>query len=270
MGKGGARVRIFLTFILVLCGSFASAQGLFSLGSVEDGRKWEAVGRLEIAGEAFCTGALIEPTLVLTAAHCLFDAQTGAPVKVDDIQFLAGWRNGRASAYRRVRAAVAHPDYQFKGPSNTDRIRNDVGLIRLQHPIRNTTVTPFQTDTQPPSGARVGVVSYAHDRSEAPSLQELCNVLAQQNEVLILSCEVDFGASGSPVFTFDVNGTPRIVSVVSAKAEANGQPVSLATPLLEPLQALRTALADYGDKGVGLIPMAAGSRRNTGAKFIKP
>jgi V8-like Glu-specific endopeptidase len=263
-------VRLILAVVLVFWSGLASAQGLFSMESVEDGRMWEAVGRLEIAGDAFCTGALIEPTLVLTAAHCLFDSETGAPVAVDEIQFLAGWRNGRASAYRRVRAAVAHPDYQFSGPSNTERVRNDVGLIRLQHPIRNTTVTPFDTDSQPARGTRVGVVSYAHDRSEAPSLQDLCQVLAQQNDVLILSCEVDFGASGSPVFTFGVDGTPRIVSVVSAKAEANGEPVSLATPLLEPLRALRVALDEFGDKGVGLIPMAAGSRRNTGAKFIKP
>ncbi|WP_084794537.1 trypsin-like serine peptidase [Pseudoponticoccus marisrubri] len=238
--------------------------------SNQDGRAWEAVGRLEIAGEAFCTGALIAPELVLTAAHCLYDPGTGARVPVDDIQFLAGWRNGRAAAYRRIRKAVPHPDYVFAEAADVARVGTDLALIELQHPIRNTTILPFATEAAPEAGASVGVVSYAHDRSEAPALQDLCRVMARQSGMLVLSCAVDFGASGSPVFRFDLEGTPRIVSVVSAKAEANGAPVSLATDLDGPLQIVKLALARQGDPGAGLERMPAGSRRETGAKFIKP
>lgn len=54
-------MRLFLVFFLWVLGNAASAQGLFSMESAEDGRGWEAVGRIEIAGSAFCTGALIAP-----------------------------------------------------------------------------------------------------------------------------------------------------------------------------------------------------------------
>lgn len=263
-------MRCILAIILTMFCAPVSAQGLFSLNSNEDGRKWEAVGRLEIAGTAFCTGALIAPDLVLTAGHCLYDPETKSRVPVDEIQFLAGWRNGRAAAYRRVSRAIAHPDYDYTSPVGPDRVRNDLALVQLQHPVRNTTIEPFETDTRPAKGDRVGLVSYAHNRSEAPSLQELCGVLAVQDGMLVLSCEVDFGASGSPVFTFGADGTPRIVSVVSAKAEADGEKVSLATDLAAPLETLRALMGSAENAGVGLERMSAGQRRQTGAKFIKP
>lgn len=263
-------MRHLLIFCFWLVGSVAAAQGLFSMESAEDGRRWEGVGRLELAGKGFCTGALIAPQLVLTAAHCLYDPATGARLAVEEMQFLAGWRNGRAAAYRYVRRAVPHPGFAYQGPIDPDRVQHDLALIELQHPIRNTSIEPFATDQGPAQGARVGVVSYAHDRSEAPSLQDLCEVLARQEGMVVLSCAVDFGASGSPVFTIDGAGPPRIVSVISSKAQANGAAVALATDLDGPLQDLLIALEEKQDAGAGLERLSAGDRRATGAKFVRP
>mgnify|MGYP005995044847 CR=1 FL=1 len=247
-------MRFFLVLSLWLLGSAASAQGLFSMDSAQDGRGWEAVGRIEIADAAFCTGALIGPRLVGTAAECLFGPDTGLRVPVNEMQFLAGWRNGRAAAYRRVRKAVPHPGFAYGQEANADRVRHDLALIELQHPIRNTTITPFNTDIGP----------------EAPSLQDTCAVLAHQDGMLVLSCSVDFGASGSPVFRIGADGLARMVSIVSSKAEANGAPVALATPLQGPLADLRDALSADRDPGAGLDRLTAGTRRETGAKFVRP
>jgi V8-like Glu-specific endopeptidase len=266
---------LFAVIIGVFAGAaLAQGGGLRSLETGVEASPWEAVGRLDFGGRGFCTGALIAPDVVLTAAHCLFDKSSGARTDFTQIEFLAGWRNGRASAYRRIRQTAVHPEYEYGGTVSPERVRTDIALLKLDRPIRNTTVKPFKTALRPEPGAQVSVVSYGRSRSEAPALQEVCEVLAHQDGVMVTSCSVEYGSSGAPIFAFGPDGA-EIVSVVSAMAEIDGEQVSLGTDLEAPLAGLQQTLEDSSGFFRKALPTvgemsAEQSRPGLGAKFIRP
>lgn len=259
---------------LLAAGALQAGEGpVAPMNTVDSGRGWEAVGRLHIGQGSFCTASLISPTLVLTAAHCLFDEKTGARIPDVELEFRAAYRGGRAEAYRGARRSIVHPDYAGAAPESPARVAADLALIELDQPIQKSGIAPFALGRKPGEGDSVQVVSYAVNRAEAPSLQNLCHVLGAFEAAQVLSCQIDFGSSGAPIFVVR-DGVARIVSVVSSKARMDGQRVALVAPVEDAVQMLAAQLAAQEPvfrssreperiaRGVGLDA--------SGAKFLRP
>jgi len=260
-------VRFLVSGIFWFFSSFAviAESRLDLLNSMDQGREWGAVGRLSLDnGNGFCTATLIAADIVLTAGHCVFDKNTGSLADLTSFEFQASWRNGRAESYRGIREIAVHSQYQFAQEASIDRIQFDVALLRLETPIRNANVTPLLLAQLPQIGSDIGVISYAKGRMEAPSIQSRCLAAAQQNNVLVMTCDVDFGASGSPVFASTETGV-GIVSVVSAMADMDGRPVSLGASVTPVVPELIAKLSPTDE-----LRSDTGRRRNTGAKFQRP
>ena len=241
---------MYRKLVAALCGVFVGATATMAedaplrrLLTADDARGWEAVGRLNVEGGSFCTGTLIAPDLVLTAAHCLHYPRTGRPVPADRVHFLAGWRKDWAAAHRKGRRIAIHPDFVNRSDDQLAMIAADIALVELDAPIRSNGVTPFAYDGDALPGDEVAVVSYARDRSEVPSLQEPCHLLGRQGTILLLSCSANFGTSGAPVFV-ETDGTWELVSVITSITRWNEQAVSLGAPLGAPLDILMRQLRE--------------------------
>lgn len=236
------RLVVLLTILLSGLASAQTKGPHKALADPASAKAWTAVGRLDIDNRGFCTGALIADHLVLTAAHCLYNKGKPGVVDAKDIVFKAGLRNGRAAATRTGARFIIHPDYVHNSPDHVKNVPFDIAVVELEQPIRTADIVPFDVDRKPGLDDSVMVVSYARGRSAFPSLEDGCKMFDTHKNALVYTCDVDFGASGSPVFVLTSAG-PKIASVMTSKSKLDDKKVALGAPLGSALDRLLNKLA---------------------------
>src|SRR3954451_13279771 len=73
---------------------------------------WSSVGKIYNSARSSCTGSVIAPDKVLTAAHCLFNRATSRFLQTDALHFLLGYKGGEYRSHARVAGYVLGPNYK--------------------------------------------------------------------------------------------------------------------------------------------------------------
>ena len=94
---------------------------------------WSALGRLNVGGRIYCTGALISDRHVLTKAKCLYNSTEGRWWHPMELHFLAGYERENYRIHSAIARYQVAPGYGT-GETLADLI-NNWAVLTLEQPI---------------------------------------------------------------------------------------------------------------------------------------
>jgi protease YdgD len=181
---------------------------------------WNAIAKVQTNIGEHCSGVLIAPSVVLTAAHCLYNPRTRALLRPVSLHVLFGYQRANYRWHRAVARITVGPG--FDGATGQPQPA-DWARLDLTEPVAPAPL-PIAGGAGS-AGMAVALAGYNQDRSQLLIADLACHVLRVVAlpggaRFLAHDCAATRGTSGAPLLTKNERGWAVVgINIAAGRAE---------------------------------------------------